>query len=324
LFVWACLGPAGRAQDFPNQESRILDKLPYSVEAVGYSKDGKWFAAAGGEAVRVWETSAWEVVVTFKDFEHQIRSVAFSPDGKTLAACGAGEYARLYDTAKWMVRRRLGSYSQLVYLDDGKTLVTRGGGSFVFLVNPASGAELHDFQWPNQFLARMALSPDGKVLAGGAARGAVALYDLRAQKVLAQLKGHGGATVTTVGFSPDGKTLITADPDAPGEAKAFLWDVAKGRRMHELDLQKAKLSMVKAAAFSPDGKTVALVSGLTPFVYLFDVATGELGDTLTTGDAPSSNSVAFAPDGRTLVTGCSDGSCLVWDVPKRKKAAPPR
>jgi WD40 repeat protein len=71
-----------------------------------------------------------------------------------------------------------------------------------------------------------------------------------------------------------------------------------------------------AGAFSPDGKTVAVV-GVSPDVHLYDVATGREWAVLKSART-AYECVTFSPDGRTLVTGCGNGPLKLWDVPKKK------
>jgi WD40 repeat protein len=309
----------------PKHERRILQKLRSTVYSVGFGADGKMLAASSLGVVQVWDTKTWKEVVTLNDFKYQVGSVAFSPDGKTLATAGAfDECARLYDTATWKVRARLRPEFLVEFSTDGKKLLTGGEKSTVTLWDPAEGKEVVSFRWPDPPLASVTLSRDGKTVAGGGFRTAL-MYDLKAKKVQCRLEGHVETTVKTVVFSPDGKTLLTAEEGLPGKGNAFLWDRATGHRKLELNLRKAKLPLVKGGAFSPDGKIVALVGGLSSDVHLFDTNSGEECASLKSSTGDTWNEcVAYSPDGRMIVTGCADGTCKVWDVPKRKEANPPR
>ena len=102
--------------------------------------------------------------------------------------------------------------------------------------------------------------------------------------------------------------------------QVILSDVVAGEPTKaRLSLLKA-LSQPRAAAFSPDGKTLAVV-GEGGFVFFFDVASGEEWPRMQS-IRTSYESVAFSPDGRTLVTGGKDSFTRVWDVPKREGDPP--
>jgi WD40 repeat protein len=105
-----------------------------------------------------------------------VRSVAFSPDGKTLASGSSDETVRLWDLA---TRQLLGE--------------------------PLVGHS-------NSVLS-VAFSPDGKTLASGSFDDTVRLWDLATRQPLGEpLVGH-SLVVTSMAFSPDGKTLASGSYD---------------------------------------------------------------------------------------------------------------
>ena len=74
----------------------------------------------------------------------------------------------------------------------------------------------------------------------------------------------------------------------------------------------SQAGMVEDAAFSPDGKSLAIASR-EGTVQLFDVATGELLFSLK-GHSSAVIALAFSPDGRTLATGGSDQTIRLWNA----------
>ena len=290
---------------------------------------------------RVWDTATWKEVVTLKGLRGNVLCVAFSSDGKTLAIAGPSEPGRLYDTATWTVRQKLRGGSRgphwLAFSPDGKVIATVGftvapdydpitrmltpvvkRNSTVWLYDAATGRKLRSILWPEPNLLRLAFTPDGETLAGDGA-GMAVLFDLKADKAQARLQGQEGE-VMAFALSPSGKTLATAVRLEDTRGKSL----GRGRRAPT----KGRLSVVGAlsqaygAAFSPDGKTLAVV-GSSSNVYLYDVASGKEWARLP-GFRTTYESVAFSPDGRTLVTGGGDGYTRVWDVPKREGDPPPR
>jgi WD40 repeat protein len=126
--------------------------------------------------------------------------------------------------------------------------------------------------------------------------------------------GHPGV-VWKVLFSPDGKELITVSEDKT----VRVWDVATGEAVRVLrpPAGKGPEGMLFAAALSPDGQTLA-VGGFGPpdnpgAIYLIALATGRI-ECVLRGHTNGIDALAFAPDGKRLASGSSDGTARVWDA----------
>ncbi len=132
--------------------------------------------------------------------------------------------------------------------------------------------------------------------------GVLFAQDSRAQDYT-RLEGH-TSSVSSVAFSPDGKTLASGST-----WEIRLWDVETGQVKHTLTEHSDR---VYSVAFSPDGKTLASGSWDNT-VRLWDVETGQVKITLT-GHSDNVWSVAFSPDGNTLASGGGDGTVLLWDT----------
>jgi WD40 repeat protein len=129
--------------------------------------------------------------------------------------------------------------------------------------------------------------------------------------MLRVLSGH-TKSIRTLAFSPDGRTLASADGSLWSNITSTLklWDVASGveRRGPVMTHEGPIYSL----AFAPDGKTVATASA-DQSVKLWDVTTGKLRTTLL-GHTNSVTGVAYAPNGRSLVSVGYDQSVRFWDA----------
>src|SRR5215472_9550856 len=152
----------------------------------------------------------------------------------------------------------------------------------------------------------VAFSWQGTTLASVDQDGIVQIGDVARRTPIGTPLGHG---VLSVGFSPDGKMLATAE-----NGKARLWDL---HTHHQLGGPFTIGSGVapESVAFSPDGTTLATADADGP-ARLWAVAThAQIGAPL--GDNAGVNSVAFSPDGTTLATADADGTARLWDLATR-------
>ena len=259
--------------------------------------------------------------------KHQgyVRSVSYSPDGKTLATASDDKTVKLWEVASGREIKTLsghqGSVRSVSYSPDGKTLATASDDKTVKLWDVASGTELKSLTGHQTQIWSVSYSPDGKTLAtasedntletvlatgstDGSTDNTVKLWDVASGREIMSLSGH-QYSVNSVSFSPDGKTLASAGWDSTVK----LWDVASGTQLKSLSGHQASVSSV---SFSPDGKTLASATW-DNMVKLWDVASGTEIKSLS-GHQDRVWSVSFSPDGRTLASASWDNTVKLWDV----------
>ncbi len=122
-------------------------------------------------------------------------------------------------------------------------------------------------------------------------------------QVTGTLSGHTNS-VSSVRWSPDGKTIATASWDNT----AKLWDPTTGENTQTFEGHTDRVVMV---AWSPDGKTVATASWDNT-VKLWDPTTGENTQSLE-GHEDSLEAVAWSPDGETIATSSWDDDVKLWN-----------
>jgi WD40 repeat protein len=199
----------------------------------------------------------------------------------------------------------------IAFLPDGRTCLSGAGDGSLKLWDLATGRELRDFLADSLAINTVAFSPDGRTALSGGNSSKVKLWDIATGKrirnfwdpaiVLASgepnsdpyLQWAHFASVTSVAFSPDGRSALSgswSDSDNK-DAVLKLWDVATGEPIRAFTGQT---QTVQSVAFSPDGLTALSGSPLRRW----DVATGKELRTL----GPGGTSVAFSPDGLTALT----------------------
>ena len=298
------------------------------VRSVAFSPDGKTLASAGdGGIIIFWDLKTGESVATLPvdhtdpDFNIKLSdpvlSIAFSPDGKTLASGDTYHNVILWDLETgqriYTLRRHADAVRALAFSPDGKTLASGSADRTIILWDTESGQFLDQWRGHSVLINSLSFSPDGMTLASGSGDTTIILWDMNPRQPLSRIPGgymHFGQ-VLSVAFSPNGKTLASGSADGA----VMLWDVEKSQSFAAEPIYNHTDS-VRSVAFSPDNKMLASGSA-DATIILWDVAEGHsIGDPLAGNSSPIT-SVAFSPDGSTLAAGSEDGTVMVWGVMNR-------
>jgi WD40 repeat protein/serine/threonine protein kinase len=238
--------------------------------------------------------------------------LAFSTDGKTLAAGYRDATARLWDIAtgrqEAIAKSDGGEFTSLAFTPDSRSLliVNVRGSMNLKRWDLATDRDtvLLDGRQGGVWCA--AFSPDGKTLATGAEDGTVLLRDPVTLKGQATLCKHNNP-VYCLAFSPDGKRLATSSAWGEDNGRVIICDLPS-RSARRLPAAGAY-----SLAFSPDSQRLALSGSESAPARLFEVATGR--QCLSFERHPGVvYAVAFSPDGQMLAAGGNDRTVRLYDV----------
>lgn len=260
---------------------------------------------------------------TLAGHSEDVRSLAISPDGKTLASGSFDGTIKVWNLPEGKLLYTLTGHSQageivssVAISPNGNSIISSSNGyeGSIKIWNLYTGELRYNLSAQTLGVSVVAISPDGRLLATGSNDGTVWLWSLDSGDRLGTLSGHFG-TVDSVAFSPDGTTLASGSQDGSIKLWSLNSEIGYNQNISALTLL-SHIDKVHSVAFSPDGKTLASGSADNS-VKLWDATTGKLLATLL-GNGGTVYSVAISPDGNLLAGGSLAGRIKLWDLATRK------
>lgn len=280
------------------------------------------------------------------------KAIAFSPDGKCLAAGYADKSVRLWDLSTgnqlYMMEGHDGFVGAIAYSPNGKRVATGSADKTVRIWDVAEGRQVLKLEGHRRRVDAVAFSPNGKILASAANDGMIRIWDATTGTAIHVCPGHGSWGESIV-FSADGSTLTAHGPDHA----ICSWDVGTGREQrrvtigreytahglatggnavilesqnHRLllwDLQQDRCdaqfagpeSWVVASALSSDHRLLALANWKSAALAIWDLSSAK---PLLRLDGPDEmiTCLTFSPERRRIAAGGDDGTILVWNLPR--------
>jgi RNA polymerase sigma factor (sigma-70 family) len=321
-----CLWDTATGRERP----QMADGHRSGITEVAFTADGKGLATASNDGtLRLWEVSSGRQRLLLGQDSSLACALALSPDGKTVASSALDDTVRLWDVATGKQLHRLsgqgslGGRRSLAFAADGKTLASWGDDWRLRVWETLTGKEVlscqprltgvPEFPPPEdqmgrdrererrRMLYRAALAPDGsKLVAISPERGHV--VDVATGSELLTFPAE--PVPNALAISRDGRLLAVVSRSGEG----LLVELATGKQV----LRIGPMGDRSALAWAPDGKWLAASGWNDRRVGVWDARTGR---SLPPREGPvPTHALAFSPDGKTLATGMSDTTALVWDL----------
>jgi hypothetical protein len=225
-------------------------------------------SGSGDQTVGVWDFATGKLLYRCKGHDGWVRSVQFSPDGKTIASSSYDETVRLWDPATGKMLRLFeghqGPVSAVSFAPDGKSLASGDHGNTARIWDVGTGKQIREI--PKQKRGEMsgiAICSSGRVVVTGSANGNVLMWSTETGELLHH--SASGGTILSLAASPDGKLFLAGTSDGD----IHLYEAASRQRIvvfpgyegewNPLDFfpTTGLVTAIHALAFSPDGSWIA-------------------------------------------------------------------
>lgn len=285
-------------------------------QRLAWSPDGERLALAGTRGVWLYEADTLNGLATLLvDSQDSVISVAFSPDGSTLAAINWAQTIRLWDVATTQERGLLLAtplWDGLQYSPNGRWLLSGSVNGSISVIDALQGTVVKEIA-VGAGGYNAVISPDGRTLAVGNYRAdaSIWLYDLQTGTPVRQLLGH-RSEVRRLAFNADGTLL--ASGDLTGTVR--VWEVATGSEKHIMQ----QSGVVLGIAFDATGVLVAATMKLSETlhgVWVWNLRddtqwAAMVNDTALSGPA-------FSPTDAHLAISSGDGRVWVLDLTQAQR-----
>lgn len=334
-----------------------------SITALAYSPDGKLLASADREGrVCVWNAASGEQLHRLDAHKGGTYALVFSPDGKNLGSAGQDGLIRWWDVARGQALRQLeghrGAIPSIAVSPNGKTLASGGYDGTIRLWDIATGKQRSQWHAHKERVTAVAYTSDGKALLSGGthdwdyvAGGNNVIHCARADHIhvwetdTGKLTSKLGIRGFSATLSPDKHTLAAGETGPDIQERNGGVSINGFDQFSLLDRLTGEAHEKKwrgcATVFSPDGQV--MVSGygfpppgcgLTPAspgpdarklvdtrIQFWEMLTGK---EILQFPEERARALAFSPDGKSLASGNSSGTVLLWLLPCWDDATPAR
>jgi RNA polymerase sigma factor (sigma-70 family) len=284
------------------------------VNAIAISPNGRVAATSCGDrSIHLWSLATGQELHILRGHTGGVYCVAFSPDGRVLASTSADQTIRVWDAETGQEIRQLLGHAGAVYtvaftrVDN--LLLSGGADRTLRFWDWSQGKQVRQLS-ADSSVYNMSLSRDGRIVGTDGER--AQFWDVVTGKEI-----HRANSRSTT-LASDGQSFVTHDVNGTIQ----VWNLSSGKERYSFPGPEwTGRTTAQDILLSPDGRLLAMREGNG--IAVWEMSTGKVRRHFSDHQGYF-DTVAFSPDGRTLLTGGQDTTILVWDLVRRQERQPER
>ena len=266
--------------------------------------------------IQLWDAKTGECTASLQGHAGGVYCLATSRDGKFLASGGDG-LVTVHECASGKEVARIalppGRILALAFAPSATMLCAAGEDRRIHFLDLASGKALDSVLAHNEVVTSLAFSPGGTTLYSGSFDGAVKIWDFASRKLKQTLAANGGR-IHGVAASRDGKTLAAAcAAKLDGEnrpSEIAIWNLENTKQRKSLVAGAADFTEVQFSEKEP------LLAAARADGWVLAWSPEGVPQSRLKAHQDRITSLAFAPDGKSLVTTSWEPTARLWDMPR--------
>lgn len=300
-----------------NYKSAVLKGHEGGVKSFRLNSGGdRGVSVSLDRTVRIWDVETGLLVgEPLKGHTDDVLDATFSHNGRLIASCSKDATIMLWDVETGMPA---GSpievpslfAKRLVFTHDDRLLIALSSGKALWIWNVEEHRLIREIQIPGS--NDLAIDRDDRWVALATLQFSIEIYDLKELKRVVIIPNAHTESLTSIGFSPDGVSIVSAAFDG----KFKTWDWMRGETMLARNVGKvvgAYAPPVFSVGYSPDGKTIVTASR-DGVIRIWNAVSGEQEGEPLLGHDNSVCTACFSPDGSLLASASLDGTVRIWDI----------
>ncbi|WP_166825765.1 protein kinase domain-containing protein [Thalassoroseus pseudoceratinae] len=293
-----------------------LDSFPAeagTLRTARFAPDGLSLVTVAGNDVKLWNTETQRPLTSFNP-TGTVAAIAFSPDGKRLAAGSWDDSVRIWDLESGRAISKLAGIHRddiqaLAYSPDGLLLASADSDGLVVLWDAATGDTIREFLGHSSTVRSVVFSADGQQLLTGSTDRTARIWDIKTGKEQCVLRGHRWA-VNTARFDAANQRVLTVSDDETARVWQLTKRNAEAFTAELLQTITGHTAGLTGGVFSPDGRRLVTASRDNT-AKVWDAQNGQELLTLK-GHTRGLTSISFSPDGAHLLSTSQDGTAILW------------